>query len=205
MTVPLSIRSLTRRPALLVIAVLIAGGIAGGVLVLRPGSQPGSADPAVAGASGEVVALEFKDGTGATRSLAQFRGKALLVNFWATWCAPCREEMPALDRLQEKLGSEQFEVIALSLDRGGPERASRFLLDFGNRNLTLYLADITAVRRAIGVFGLPTTLLLDREGREVYRVVGPAEWDSPEMIAEVSARLGLPVPQASAENESRRP
>lgn len=143
----------------------------------------------------EPLVIEFADATGAMRSLSQFRGKALLVNFWATWCAPCQREMPSLDRLQAKLGSAQFQVVALSLDNAGVERAARFLLEIGNRNLTLYIADLARVRKAVGVLGLPTTLFVDSDGREVHRVIGPAEWDSPEMIAEIVTRLGLQAPQ----------
>jgi thiol-disulfide isomerase/thioredoxin len=152
-------------------------------------SVPGSA-------ANPPLEISFADATGRMRSLREFRGKAVLVNLWATWCGPCREEMPTLDRLQAKLGGETFEVIALSVDRGGPERVADFLAEIGTSHLTVYLADMAAVRRTVGVIGLPTTLLLDPEGREVHRVVGPAQWDNPEMIALIGERLDLPVAAA---------
>lgn len=135
--------------------------------------------------------LQFTDANGQAHSLADLRGRSLVVNFWATWCAPCRKEMPTLDRLQGRLGGPDFQVVTLSLDRGSPERVSRFLTEIGNANLTVYLVDPMAARTSLGVFGLPTTLLVDREGNEIDRVVGPAEWDAPEKIALIRERLGL--------------
>lgn len=183
----------SRRHWLALAAVTALLATAAAVIVLRV--APRVEHTVTAEEALEPLAIEFTDATSATRSLAQFRGKALLVNFWATWCTPCREEMPALDRLQARLGSAQFQVVALSLDNAGAERATRFLLEIGNRNLTLYIADLALVRKAVGVLGLPTTLFVDSDGREVHRVVGPAEWDSPEMIAEITTRLGLQAPQ----------
>jgi thiol-disulfide isomerase/thioredoxin len=148
----------------------------------------------------DLASLAFTDATGRVRSLAEFRGRAVLLNLWATWCVPCREEMPTLDRLQTKLGGPDFEVVAVSLDRGGPERPAAFLAEIGATHLALYLADLAEMRRTIGVFGLPATLFIDREGREVHRVVGPAEWDSADMIASIRERLDLP-----AETGSTRP
>jgi thiol-disulfide isomerase/thioredoxin len=177
---------ISRRLALVLAAAAIAGAAAGGFFALREPPPPGSEAQGVA-------ALAFADASGRERSLAEFRGKAVLLNLWATWCVPCREEMPTLDRLQARLGGNDFEVVAVSLDRGGPERPADFLAEIGATHLAVYLADTVAVRRAIGVFGLPATLFIDREGREVHRVVGPAEWDSPEMIATIRERLGLPT------------
>lgn len=192
-------RAHSRRPwqAIAIVTAIVAA--VGGVTMLLV--APSIKHVATGEATVEPLAIKFTDATGATRSLSYFRGKALLVNFWATWCAPCRAEMPALDRLQAKLGSAEFEVIALSLDGGGPERAARFLLEIGNRNLTLYIADFGAIRKAIGVLGLPTTLFVDSRGREVHRVVGPAEWDSPEMVAEVITRFGLPASQGDGSKQ----
>lgn len=110
--------------------------------------------------------------------LSDFKGRVVLLNLWATWCAPCREEMPALDRLQRDLGSDKFEVVALSLDRAGADASLKYLNEVGAKNLKLY-ADPTGKQGfALKIPGMPTTLLIDKEGREVGRLTGPAEWDS---------------------------
>jgi thiol-disulfide isomerase/thioredoxin len=181
------------------IAALIAAVAAGSLFVLRQETAPASPPtPEAATEKADLAAFAFADATGRTRSLAEFRGKAIILNLWATWCVPCRKEMPTLDRLQAALGGPDFEVLAVSLDRGGPERPAEFLAEIGARHLTVYLADMVAVRRAIGVFGLPATLFIDRQGREVHRIVGPAEWDSAEMIASIRERLDLPAAAAGS-------
>ena len=126
--------------------------------------------------------LAFTDGTGAARTLAEFKGKVVLLNVWATWCIPCRKEMPTLDRLQAKLGGPGFEVVALSIDRGGIARVKEFYTEIGISNLAIYVDTSGRAASEFGIFGLPGTLLLDREGREIGRLIGPAEWDSPEMM-----------------------
>ena len=142
---------------------------------------------------------QFTASESLTRTLSELRGKPLLVNFWATWCVSCREEMPALDRLQAQLGGPDFEVVPVSVDRGGPEVVTEFLTEIGTEHIPVYIADMVALRGPIGVFGLPTTLLIDREGREVHRWEGPAEWDSPEMIATMNELLGFSLPSAEVE------
>ena len=129
-----------------------------------------------------VAAINFDDAQGRSRNLADFKGKVVLLNIWATWCGPCRKEMPALDRLQAALGGPDFEVVALSIDRGGMDAVRKFLADIGIRNLAMYLDSSGQALRTLSALGLPTTLLIDREGREIGRLIGPAEWDSPEMI-----------------------
>ncbi len=115
--------------------------------------------------------------------LDDLRGKFVLLNVWATWCLPCRKEMPTLDRLQEQLGGPDFEVVALSVDKGGAEAVRRFYDQIGIRRLSVRVAaDPDDLLAALGVYGVPATLLVDREGRELARLVGPAKWDSKEMI-----------------------
>ncbi len=121
--------------------------------------------------------VKFLDAAGKERSLADWRGKVVLLNLWATWCLPCRKEMPALDRLQREMGSDTFQVVAVSVDRTGLPGAKKFLADTGAETLALY-ADATArMGVALRAAGLPATLLLDRQGREIGRLLGPAEWD----------------------------
>ena len=133
--------------------------------------------------------ISFTDGSGNSKSLADFRGKTILLNLWATWCAPCREEMPSLDRLQQELGSDKFEVVALALERGGAKAARKFLDEIKASNLTLYVDKSTRAGSKLRVLGMPTTILIDGEGREIGRLAGPAEWDTPEAKTLVSAAL----------------
>ncbi|MBI3042934.1 MAG: TlpA family protein disulfide reductase [Betaproteobacteria bacterium] len=136
-----------------------------------------------------VPDIRFVDGNGAPRALSNFRGKVVLLNVWATWCAPCRKEMPALDRLQRTLGGADFEVVALSIDNGGAAAARQFYDEIGIRSLAVYVDASMEATGKLRALGIPTTLLLDREGRERWRKTGPAEWDSPEIIESLRARL----------------
>jgi len=127
--------------------------------------------------------ISFDDGEGRKHTLAEFRGRTVLLNIWATWCVPCRKEMPALDRLQQKLGGPGFEVLALSIDTQGTPAVRRFYDEIGIRALAIYVDPTTRASDMLGVVGIPTTLLVDVQGREVGRRTGPAEWDSPEALA----------------------
>lgn len=127
--------------------------------------------------------ITFKDDKGETRSLAEWKGKVLLLNLWATWCAPCKVEMPSLDRLQAKLGGPDFAVLAVSLDRGGPDVPRKFLSAANLGNLLLLQDETAGLAGKVGAIGLPATLLLDRQGREIARLLGPAEWDSEHAVA----------------------
>jgi thiol-disulfide isomerase/thioredoxin len=120
----------------------------------------------------------FQDASGAARTLADWRGKVVLLNLWATWCAPCRKEMPALDRLQKELGSDRFEVVAVSIDRTGLAGARKFLDETKVETLAVYADPTTRLSSILKAVGLPVTVLLDAEGREIGRLLGPAEWDS---------------------------
>ncbi len=128
----------------------------------------------------ELGEVKFLDGTGTERTLAQWRGKVVLLNLWATWCAPCRKEMPALDRLQKQLGSDKFEVVAISVDRAGLPGARKFLEETKVESLALYADPTARLASTLRAVGLPATMLLDRQGREIGRLLGPAEWDSEE-------------------------
>jgi len=136
-----------------------------------------------------VPGFRFEDRDGRALTLADFAGKVVLLNIWATWCIPCREEMPALDRLQAELGSPDFAVVALSIDRGGLEAVQTFLGEIGIERLAIYLDSSGEAANTLGVIGLPATLLIDQQGREIGRLVGPAEWDSPEMVGLLRSRL----------------
>ena len=136
--------------------------------------------PAAAAALPEVA---FVDGDGTRRGLADFRGKGVVLNFWATWCVPCVAEMPSLDRLQARLANRGVVVLALSSDRGGAPVVRGFFARHGIEHLSVALDEGLQAARALGVQGLPTTVLIDAEGRERGRLVGAAEWDSAEAVA----------------------
>ncbi|MAU22041.1 MAG: redoxin [Martelella sp.] len=133
--------------------------------------------------------ITFEDGAGQALTLASFKGRTVLLNIWATWCVPCREEMPTLDALQAELGGPGFEVVPLSVDRAGPEVVRKFYAEIGIPNLGLYIDASMQASFDLAAVGLPTTLLIDAEGRELGRLVGPAEWDAPEMIAFLKTHL----------------
>jgi thiol-disulfide isomerase/thioredoxin len=133
----------------------------------------------------ELTALD--DGSAAL-ALEELGGPAV-VNLWATWCAPCRHEMPALDRLQAAMGSDKFEVVALSLDKDGVDKARKFLGEIKVSHLNFYIDPTGREGFNLKPVGLPTTLLIDAEGREIGRLAGPAEWDSEAAKALISAQL----------------
>ena len=192
----------------------LAAGAAGGVLlglaiagvVLYAGGPPAGPGttglaPAVVSPAGSpavmtlhdapqpVPALRFEDGSGRALTLADFQGRVVLLNIWATWCGPCRAEMPTLDRLQAMLGGPDFEVVALSIDRAGIDAVARFYAEIEVEHIGRYIDATTKAARDLGAYGLPTTLLIDREGREIARHVGPAEWDTPAMTGFLREQL----------------
>ena len=195
-----------------VTAVAVAGVAAmtfGGLLKGRPaGDQACQAAVATAARiapliKGEVAALTaatvplrlpdlvFEDAGGAPRKLSDFRGKTVLLNLWATWCVPCRKEMPALDRLQAKLGGDDFQVVAVNIDTRDPEKPKAFLNDARLTQLAYFsdqkakvFQDLKAIGRALG---MPTSVLLDRNGCEIATIAGPAEWDSSDAVALIQA------------------
>ena len=129
------------------------------------------------------ITATFRDLYGAPLTLADYSGKVVLLNIWATWCPPCRAEMPTIDRLAGEMEGPDFAVIALSTDRAGPERVAQFFDDIGIENLRVINDRSGKFSRQAGVLGLPVTLILDRQGREIARVLGDADWASPEARA----------------------
>ncbi|MEO3432637.1 TlpA disulfide reductase family protein [Inquilinus sp. CAU 1745] len=133
--------------------------------------------------------ISFSDASGNSLTLDDFQGRYVLLNLWATWCAPCVEEMPSLDRLQAALGGERFEVVALSIDRGGMAEVEPFYSRVGVVNLSIYLDPTARAPIAFGAQGLPTTYLIDPEGRIVAAYPGAKEWDSRASIEEIRRYL----------------
>ncbi|GLH82396.1 thiol:disulfide interchange protein TlpA [Bradyrhizobium sp. SSBR45G] len=203
-------RALLAAGALLVVAVAGSSAVLfGGVLKGRPaGDQACQAAVATAARiapliKGEVAALTaattplrlpdlaFEDGTGAAKKLSDFRGKTVLLNLWATWCVPCRKEMPALDGLQAKLGSDDFQVVAVNIDTRDAEKPKAFLNDAKLTRLAYFsdqkakvFQDLKAVGRALG---MPTSVLVDSNGCEIATIAGPAEWDSADAVKLIQA------------------
>jgi thiol-disulfide isomerase/thioredoxin len=136
-----------------------------------------------------VPEVSFTSENGTALSLAQWKGRVVLVNLWATWCAPCREEMPALAALQGAMGSPDFEVVAISVDRKGIEASAKFLNDVGATALKLYADPSTDTLSKFQAVGLPASILIDRQGREIGRLLGPAQWNSDDARALIKAAV----------------
>lgn len=122
-------------------------------------------------------AVQFLNEEGERLTLEKFRGKVVVLNMWATWCAPCIHEMPTLDRLQQQLEDVDVVVVALSIDSGGASVVRTFFDEHGIGNLDVYVDPTMRAQAGFNVIGLPTTIIIDKEGRERGRIVGPAEWD----------------------------
>ena len=138
-----------------------------------------------------VPDLSFKDAQGRDRTLADWRGRTILVNLWATWCVPCRREMPALDALQAGLGGPKFQVVAVNIDTRDPQKPLAFLKQAGITHLAYYSdrsAQVFETLRTAGkAFGMPTTLLVDPKGCEIGTMAGPAQWSSDDGVKLVRA------------------
>jgi thiol-disulfide isomerase/thioredoxin len=140
-----------------------------------------------------VPDLAFKDAQGHERTLADFRGRTVLLNLWATWCVPCRREMPALDALQADLGGPKFQVVAVNIDQQNAQKPLAFMKQVGITHLAFYSDDSAKVfetlKTAGKAFGMPTTLLVDRKGCEIGTMAGPAEWSSDDGVKLVTAAI----------------
>lgn len=145
--------------------------------------------------------IRFVDGAGQSRSLMDLRGHPLVLNIWATWCVPCRQEMPTLDRLQATLKGSVL-VVPLSIDSKGIPAVAAFYREIGIKSLGIYVDQSGDATHLLGISGIPTTLMIDREGREIGRKIGPADWDSPDMVALIENRL---QPRAAGAQNERRP
>jgi thiol-disulfide isomerase/thioredoxin len=132
----------------------------------------------------------FSDAQGQRHTLADWKGKVLLVNLWATWCGPCKLEMPSLDRLQAKMGGPAFAVLTVSVNRDGVGKPQAFFKENKIANLQVLNDETSEFTSKMRAGGLPVTLLLDREGREIARVLGPAEWDSEEALSLIREAVG---------------
>jgi thiol-disulfide isomerase/thioredoxin len=137
--------------------------------------------------------LAFEDADGKPKKLSDWRGRTVLVNLWATWCVPCRKEMPALDALQTRLGGPKFEVVAVNIDTRDPEKPKTFLKDANLTRLSFFsdqkakvFQDLKSVGRALG---MPTSVLVDGQGCEIATIAGPADWDSDDAVKLITAAV----------------
>lgn len=165
------------------LAVLLSASWAGaaeGEGDLRDRAELGEFVPSQQPAPAPAVSLT--DVSGNTVELSDFKGRLVVVNLWATWCEPCLREMPSLERLQSKLG-DRIAVLGVSEDRGGSKTVEPFIAKLGLKSVKIFIDPKSAVGRAVEMRGLPTSLLIDRDGKSLGRVEGAAEWDSPKLMA----------------------
>ena len=195
------------RPAIVIVVLAVIAAAFGVYLKGEGDGKVETAPPAVEGqvsralATGAMAAfvvkgerkaapeISFTAENGQATSLQAWKGRVVLVNLWATWCAPCRKEMPSLAALQSEMGSKDFEVVAISVDRKGLEASGQFLKEVGASGLKLYADPSTGALSQLQAVGLPASILIDRQGREIGRLLGPAEWNSPEAKALITAAL----------------
>lgn len=140
----------------------------------------------------EITEEPFALETGGEGRLSDYSGKITVVNFWAVWCEPCRHEMPMLSDLQEQLGGEDFEVVTIATGRNAPSAMKRFFEEIEVDNLPLHADPRMGMSRAMGVLGLPVTLVLDRNGQEIARMVGDADWSSDSATSILSHLIASP-------------
>ena len=137
----------------------------------------------------DMPEVRFVTEDGTRKTLADFHGKVILLNIWATWCPPCRTEMPTLDALQADLGGKNFEVVTLSIDTGGLAVVRKFFDEIGIRHLTMYVDQTMLSFTNLRIVGLPTTMIVDADGKELARLIGPATWNDPDMEAFVKTYI----------------
>ena len=131
----------------------------------------------------------FENENGSIFSLEDFQGKVLLVNLWATWCEPCKEEMPSLDSLQTFFDKNDFIVMPINLDRGPKKKALSFFDEFSISNIKTFFDDKNNIPREVRIMGLPVTLLINKEGTEIARLIGPTEWTDEEILGVIRGEL----------------
>ena len=176
-------------------AVLAVIGIVGAITIQQPPAPaPSAAAPATqspvsrfAPIEGDFTVVAPVDGKGQPADMAPYRGKVLLVNLWATWCAPCIKELPSLGTLQQELGGDQFQVVTIAIDERDPAKIAPFLAGHGAASLPVLIDRDRTIEKVAQVIALPTSLLVDREGKVKAMVTGDACWNSGTALAAVKA------------------
>jgi thiol-disulfide isomerase/thioredoxin len=178
----------SRLVTILIAALFVSAGAVGAFLYMSRHSVHANVPPAALAelkteAPQTVPDVAFSDASGARHTLSSYRGHYVLLNLWATWCAPCVKELPALAKLQGAVPPARLSVVTVNVGRGSAGDTAAFLKDHNATALPVFLDTDTAFIRAFGAFGLPLSILIDPQGREVARAVGPADWDAPDAIA----------------------
>lgn len=137
--------------------------------------------------------VTFENAQGKSMTLADFKGKVVLLNIWATWCPPCVREMPTLDKLQKQLGGKDFAVVPLSVDKGGIYTVKSFYDDNFIGSLPIYVDPTTRALDTLSILGTPTTILIDKQGKEIARTMGPEDWDQAAVIAQIKHYMAAPA------------
>lgn len=184
----------TRRSVLKAAPALAAGGTLLAALPARQGLAAPHGLNRLREGTAALPPITFTDADGKVLGPADFAGKGLVINLWATWCPPCVAEMPALDRAAAALAGDDILVLPLSSDRGGLNTVQGFYERTGLRTLRMWFDPRGAAARALGARGLPTTVIVDRQGREQARLEGDAAWDAPEFLTAIR-RLAGPARQ----------
>ncbi|MBI1208228.1 MAG: redoxin family protein [Azospirillum sp.] len=191
----MTVNTRTRTALAMAAALLIGFGAS------LPAAVADRTPPDLAGSIGKYLPIDpavpapdfaFLDRDGGRMALKDFAGKVLLVNLWATWCGPCVKEMPALDRLEAALGGGDFAVVAVSLDRGGAAVVEPFFKKAGIKALTMYFDPSSQAMTSFRLRGLPTSLVIDRDGNQVGRLEGDADWDSGDAQRLIRYYIGMP-------------
>jgi thiol-disulfide isomerase/thioredoxin len=172
----------------LVPIVIVAAGFFLAPLLVRqffPMQLP-STMPALHASPRPLPAFEFRDGDGRKLTLADFRGRFVLLNFWATWCAPCKEEMPSLNALAARVSTKVLAIIPISVDVAGTVSVRRYYKEFALDRLSVYADPTSDAMHALGIIGIPTTLLINSDGLEIGRLVGAAQWGAPAIVEGLS-------------------
>jgi thiol-disulfide isomerase/thioredoxin len=187
---------LLKRPAVLAAiaaVVLIVGAL---VLYVKPSGPVHAPQTLSALVPAKTVSavpdVAFTDGTGKRHMLSELQGHYVLLNLWATWCAPCVKELPALGRLQNAMAGTNFAVVPVNVGRDDAVDTAKFLMSHGAAKLPVNVDTTLALMRTLHVYGLPVTVLIDPQGREIARAEGPADWDSPDAIAYFKALVHAP-------------
>ncbi len=181
-----------RRSLIIPILIIVCGFVAFPPLLHRlfPPKLP-AAELIVHDFARQLTDFTFSDGSGRSLTLDHFRGTFILVNVWATWCAPCKEEMASLNHLALLLANKNIKIVPISIDVSGALRVRSFYERLGLNNLSIYVDPSKNVMDGLGITGIPTTLLIGPDQREIGRIVGPAQWDAPESVKHIAETAGL--------------
>lgn len=179
----MTVKAISRR-------MMLAGAAGLWALAHAPAAKAGALDNfSLSPEKPPVPDVNFKDEDGRIHALSDYRGRIVLLNAWATWCGPCVSEMPGLNGVQRKLGGESFQVLPISMDRGGPLTVDLFMREHALRHLPILLDYRGQISTKLRPLGLPFTVLIDRDGYEIGRGLGEVQWDTEEGLSLLKAYI----------------